>query len=179
MSLSFSINGQPVRTALTSDTPLLWVIRDELDLKGTKYGCGIGQCGACTVHIDGVAARSCITPVGAIKNKTITTIEGLDGDGEHKLQTAWIEAQAPQCGYCQSGQIMQAASLLKSYPQPTDAQIDQVMNGNLCRCMAYVRIRKAIKIAATSLPSSSQQLSDQHPTQASIKSSISSTGSKV
>ncbi|MBV1906544.1 MAG: (2Fe-2S)-binding protein [Pseudomonadales bacterium] len=148
MTHSFRINGRTVNTEVPLETSLLWVIRDELGLKGTKYSCGIGQCGACTVHIDGVATRACITPVAAIENKDITTIEGLDPDGEHVLQKAWIEAQAPQCGYCQSGQIMQAASLLKTYPNPTDAQIDGVMDGNLCRCMAYIRIRKAIKLAA-------------------------------
>jgi isoquinoline 1-oxidoreductase alpha subunit len=129
------------------------VIRDEIGLKGTKFGCGIGMCGACTVHVDGRAIRSCITPVNAVAGSAITTIEGLDpqGQGAHPLQQAWIATQAPQCGYCQSGQIMQAATLLKDYPQPTDANIDAVMSGNLCRCMAYVRIRKAIKLAASTM----------------------------
>lgn len=142
------VNGQPFSTEADAGTPLLWVLRDEAHLKGTKFGCGIGMCGACTVHVDGRAMRSCITPISAVAGSSITTIEGLSPDGTHPLQQAWIATQAPQCGYCQSGQIMQAATLLKDYPQPTDANIDAVMSGNLCRCMAYVRIRKAIKLAA-------------------------------
>jgi isoquinoline 1-oxidoreductase alpha subunit len=151
--INFTVNGKPVSTQVDAVTPLLWVIRDEIGLKGTKFGCGIGMCGACTVHVDGRAIRSCITPVNAIAGSAITTIEGLDpqGQGAHPLQQAWIATQAPQCGYCQSGQIMQAATLLKDYPQPTDANIDAVMSGNLCRCMAYVRIRKAIKLAAATM----------------------------
>jgi isoquinoline 1-oxidoreductase alpha subunit len=144
MSIDFKINGRASTVEVPDDTPLLWVIRDELGLKGTKFGCGIGLCGACTVHIDGMAGRSCITPVSTVAGTSITTIEGL----EHPLQDAWIEAQAPQCGYCQSGQIMQAVSLLRTNPNPTDAQITEEMNGNLCRCMAYKRIRQAIKLAA-------------------------------
>ena len=147
---SFQLNGKPVTVTGPDDAPLLWVIRDELGLKGTKFGCGIGQCGACTVHVDGQAIRSCLTPVGAVSGSQVTTIEGLDPKGAHPLQLAWIESQAPQCGYCQSGQIMQAASLLKSTPHPTDAEIDAAMGGNLCRCMAYVRIKKAIKLASAS-----------------------------
>ena len=146
---SFQLNGKPVTVSGPDDAPLLWVIRDELGLKGTKFGCGIGQCGACTVHVDGQAIRSCLTPVGSVSGSQVTTIEGLDPKGAHPLQLAWIEAQAPQCGYCQSGQIMQAASFLKSTPHPTDAEIDAAMGGNLCRCMAYVRIKKAIKLAST------------------------------
>ena len=119
-------------------------------MKGTKFGCGVAQCGACTVHVDGKAIRACVTPTSAVAGKTVTTIEGLDPKGAHPLQTAWIEVQAPQCGYCQSGQIMQAAALLASTPQPTDAEINAAMNGNLCRCMAYVRIKQAIKLAAKS-----------------------------
>ncbi|MEC8347696.1 MAG: (2Fe-2S)-binding protein, partial [Pseudomonadota bacterium] len=130
-------------------TPLLWAVRDELDLKGTKFGCGIGMCGACTVHVNGVAQRSCITPVASLANASITTIEGLNAEGEHPLQQAWIATQTPQCGYCQSGQIMQAASLLATNANPTDAEIDSAMGGNLCRCMAYTRIKKAIKLAAS------------------------------
>ena len=143
------INGRQVSVAGPDDAPLLWVIRDEVGLKGTKFGCGIGQCGACTVHVDGKATRSCVTPLKAVAGKAITTIEGLDPKGAHPVQTAWIEVQAPQCGYCQSGQIMQAAALLKAKPHPTDAEIVEAMNGNLCRCMAYVRIKAAIKLAAT------------------------------
>ena len=146
---TFQLNGRSVTAKSPDDTPLLWVIRDEIGLKGTKFGCGIAQCGACTVHLDGKAIRSCVTPVAAVAGKSITTIEGLDPKGAHPLQTAWIEEQAPQCGYCQSGQIMQAAAMLKTKPKPTDAEIDAAMNGNLCRCMAYVRIKKAIKSAAS------------------------------
>ena len=143
------INGREVDVASPDDTPLLWVIRDEVGLKGTKFGCGIAQCGACTVHVDGVAIRSCVTPVSAVDGADITTIEGLSEEGDHPLQEAWVEAQAPQCGYCQSGQIMQAASLLADVPNPTDEDIVAAMNGNLCRCMAYKRIKEAIKLAAS------------------------------
>lgn len=148
MSIEFKINGNAVALDVPGDTPLLWAVRDELNLKGTKFGCGIGMCGACTVHIDGVAQRSCVTTVAAVADKNITTIEGLSENGDHPLQQAWVAAQTPQCGYCQSGQIMQAASLLATNAAPTDADIDAAMNGNLCRCMAYSRIKKAIKLAA-------------------------------
>jgi isoquinoline 1-oxidoreductase subunit alpha len=148
---TFELNGQSVVVEADDDTPLLWVIRDVLLLTGTKFGCGIGMCGACTVHLNGRAIRSCITPVHAVAGTAITTIEGLDPAGQHPLQKAWITAQAPQCGYCQSGQIMQAATLLKDYPNPSDADIDAVMSGNLCRCMTYVRIRAAIKLAAAQM----------------------------
>jgi isoquinoline 1-oxidoreductase alpha subunit len=149
---SFQLNGRPVSVKGPDDAPLLWVIRDELGFKGTKFGCGIGQCGACTVHVDGQPIRSCLTPVSAVAGSKVTTIEGLDPHGAHPLQKAWIEAQAPQCGYCQSGQIMQAAALLKTTPPPTDAEIEAAMGGNLCRCMAYVRIKKAIKLASSPKP---------------------------
>lgn len=148
---TFKLNDRSVSVDAAEDTPLLWVIRDEIGLKGTKFGCGIGMCGACTVHIDGRAVRSCITPLGAVANAAVTTIEGLDLNGQHPLQKAWIETQVPQCGYCQSGQIMQAATLLKDFPDPSDKDIDGVMSGNLCRCMAYVRIRRAIKVAAAEM----------------------------
>jgi isoquinoline 1-oxidoreductase alpha subunit len=131
------------------DAPLLWVTRDELGLTGTKFGCGIGFCGACTVHVDGRATRSCITPLSAIAGVKVTTIEGLDPEGKHPLQAAWLELQVPQCGYCQSGQIMQAATLLKDYPNPTDRDINAVMAGSVCRCMTHGRIEKAIKLAVT------------------------------
>ncbi|GAA0858625.1 (2Fe-2S)-binding protein [Aliiglaciecola litoralis] len=144
--VTFTLNGQKVASASPDDTPLLWVIRDELGFKGTKFGCGIAMCGACTIHIDGQAVRSCSYPLKQAQGKQITTIEGLNDS--HPLQKAWIAEQVPQCGYCQSGQIMQAATLLKYYPSPTDEQINTHMNGNLCRCMAYHRIRKAIKRAA-------------------------------
>jgi isoquinoline 1-oxidoreductase alpha subunit len=146
--IEFELNGTPVASASEADTPLLWVVRDELKLKGTKFGCGIAMCGACTVHIDGVATRSCITPVATVSGRAVTTIEGLATDVGKALQQAWIDNQVPQCGYCQSGQIMQAASFLERNASPTDAQISTAMNGNLCRCMAYTRIRKAIKVAA-------------------------------
>lgn len=146
--IEFTVNGQTVTSESEADTPLLWVIRDELKLKGTKYGCGIAMCGVCNVHIDGVVARSCITPVSSVAGKSITTIEGLDSAEGESLKQAWVAEQVPQCGYCQSGQIMQAAGLLANTPQPTDEQIKSAMNGVLCRCMAYTRIHKAIKAAA-------------------------------
>ena len=146
MATSLKVNGREVTVQAEPDTPLLWVIRDELQLTGTKYGCGIAQCGACTVHVEGKARRSCITPVGTVAGKSITTIEGL-GDA-HPLQAAWEALDVPQCGYCQSGQIMSAASLLATKPTPTDADIDTAMRGNICRCGTYQRIRAAIKKAA-------------------------------
>ncbi|MBI1340375.1 2Fe-2S iron-sulfur cluster binding domain-containing protein [bacterium] len=148
---SFTLNGRAVSLDAEPDTPLLWVIRDEANLTGTKYGCGIGMCGACTVHIGGQAVRSCITPVSAVEGETITTIEGLDPNGAHPVQVAWRELQVPQCGYCQSGQIMQAAAVLKEKPDLTDAEIDQLMTGNLCRCMTYTRIRAAVRKAADAM----------------------------
>ncbi len=146
--IQFELNGETITTVSAPDTPLLWVIRDELKLKGTKFGCGIAMCGACTVHIDGAASRSCVMPVSVIENRSVTTIEGLDSDAGKALQSAWVDEQVPQCGYCQSGQIMQAADLLSKNPDPSDADINAAMNGNLCRCMAYTRIKKAIKSAA-------------------------------
>jgi isoquinoline 1-oxidoreductase subunit alpha len=144
----FTINGRAVTVDAEGDTPLLWVIRDDIGLTGTKFGCGIGMCGACTIHVGGRATRSCITPVAAVEGAEVTTIEGLDPAGAHPVQQAWRELQVPQCGYCQSGQIMQAAAMLKDFPSPNDEDIDAVMNGSLCRCMTYVRIRAAIKQAA-------------------------------
>ena len=144
----FILNGKPMTADVESDTPLLWVIRDELDMTGTKFGCGIGTCGACTVHVGGRATRSCITPISSVEGAEITTIEGLSEKGDHPLQISWQKLQVPQCGYCQSGQIMQAAALLKDIPEPSDKDIDAVMGGNLCRCMTYVRIRGAIHEAA-------------------------------
>ena len=147
--INFELNGQPMSADVPDDTPLLWVIRDHAKLTGTKFGCGIGMCGACTVHVAGRATRSCVTPVSLVAGASITTIEGLAPVAQpHPLQKAWVACQVPQCGYCQSGQIMQAAAMLKDMAQPSDADIDGVMQGSLCRCMAYVRIRKAIKIAA-------------------------------
>ena len=148
---TFTINGRRITTDIDSDTPLLWVIRDEIGLTGTKFGCGIGMCGACTVHVGGRATRSCITALGAVDGADVTTIEGLDPRSDHPLQQAWRKLQVPQCGYCQSGQIMQAAAMLKDFPQPTDEDIDAVMTGSLCRCMTYVRIRAAIKEAAAAM----------------------------
>jgi isoquinoline 1-oxidoreductase alpha subunit len=144
----FTINGRAVTTDIDEDTPLLWVIRDDIGLTGTKFGCGIGMCGACTVHVGGRATRSCITPLGAVDGADVTTIEGLDPNSNHPLQQAWRALQVPQCGYCQSGQIMQAAAMLKDFPAPSDEEIDAVMTGSLCRCMTYARIRAAIKQAA-------------------------------
>ena len=148
MSVTFKVNGKSATVNVPSDMPLLWVLRDVLDLKGTKYGCGVAQCGACTVHLKGVATRSCVLPVSAVAGAEVTTIEGLSPDGTHALQRAWEELDVPQCGYCQAGQLMSAASLLAKTPKPTDAQIDAAMNGNLCRCATYLRIRQAIHLAA-------------------------------
>lgn len=148
MPYTLNINGTSAAVDVPADTPLLWVIRDVLDLKGTKFGCGIGQCGACTVHVSGRAVRSCLTPVSAVADAPITTLEGLSADGTHPLQVAWQEIDVPQCGYCQAGQIMSAAALLGTTPQPTDEDIDRAMNGNLCRCGTYRRIREAIHAAA-------------------------------
>ena len=145
-----NINGKTVDVQVEPDTPLLWVIREQVGLTGTKYGCGVAQCGACSVHLNGEVVRSCSMPVSAVKPADrIVTIEGLSADSSHPVQKAWAELDVPQCGYCQSGQIMAAAALLAKTPKPTDAQIDAAMNGNLCRCMAYTRIKKAIKLAAT------------------------------
>jgi isoquinoline 1-oxidoreductase subunit alpha len=148
---SFKLNGKSVTVDTDQDTPLLWVIRDELGLTGTKFGCGIGLCGACTVHVGGRATRSCSVALSAVEGESITTIEGLHPDGTHPVQKAWNALQVPQCGYCQSGQIMQAVALLQDFPKPTDADIDAVMSGSLCRCMTYVRIRAAIKQAAAEM----------------------------
>ncbi|MDH4047996.1 MAG: (2Fe-2S)-binding protein [Gammaproteobacteria bacterium] len=146
--IQFQLNGETVTSESPSDTPLLWVIRDEMKLKGTKFGCGIAQCGACTVHLDGTAIRSCVTLLSTAENRSVTTIEGLSSAEGKALQSAWVDEQVPQCGYCQSGQIMQAADLLSRIPEPGDKDINEAMNGNLCRCMAYSRIRSAIKSAA-------------------------------
>jgi isoquinoline 1-oxidoreductase alpha subunit len=150
MPTDFTVNGDAVTVDVADDTPLLWVLRDTLGLKGTKFGCGIAQCGACTVHLRGNAVRSCQTPVSAVAGAEVTTIEGLSPDGSHPLQQAWREIDVPQCGYCQAGQIMSAAALLSTTPAPTDAQIDRAMAGNICRCGTYTRIRAAIHQAAAS-----------------------------
>ena len=146
--MKLDINGQTHDIDVPADMPLLWVLRDVVGLTGTKFGCGMAQCGACTVHVDGEAARSCLTPMSAAAGKHITTIEGLSPAGDHPLQKAWMACNVPQCGYCQSGQIMQAAGMLKTKPKPTDADIDSAMSGNICRCGTYQRIRQAIRMAA-------------------------------
>ena len=148
MRVNFKVNGQPRTVDVPGDMPLLWTLRDALDLKGTKFGCGAAQCGACTVHFNGTATRSCVLPVSAVQGADITTIEGLSSDGTHALQRAWIELDVPQCGYCQAGQLMSASALLAKHPHPTDAEIDRAMDGNLCRCATYLRIRQAIHRAA-------------------------------
>ena len=145
---TLNVNGQSLTTDASADTPLLWVLRDHLGLTGTKFGCGKSLCGACTVHIDGVATRSCVTPLESVGERKVTTIEGLSSDRSHAVQRAWIELDVPQCGYCQSGQIMSASALLASNPAPSDADIDNAMSGNICRCGTYPRIRKAIHRAA-------------------------------
>ena len=144
MAVSFKVNGKPTTVDVPADMPLLWVLRDVLDLKGTKYGCGISQCGACTVHVNGAAVHSCQRRVATVTGMDVTTIEGLSPDGSHPVQRAWVELDVPQCGYCQAGQIMSAAALLASKPNPTDADINAAMNGNICRCATYLRIRQAI-----------------------------------
>ena len=143
-----TVNKKVYETDLNPSTPMLWVLRDDFGLTGTKFGCGIAQCGSCTIHVDGEARRSCVTPISSVVGKEVTTIEGLSPDSSHPLQKAWIETDAPQCGYCQSGQIMAAAAMLKKTPKPTDADIDQAMNGIICRCGTYNRVRAAIKLAA-------------------------------
>lgn len=147
--INFTLNGEPVALDVSPDKPLLWAIRENLNLTGTKFGCGVAQCGACTVHVDGNAIRSCVTPVGSVSGRVITTIEGIAEDGErHPVQDAWIAHQVPQCGYCQSGQIMSATALLARNPQPTDDEIRSAMAGNICRCGMYSRIHKAIREVA-------------------------------
>lgn len=146
--MKINVNGSDREVEAAPDMPLLWVLRDVMHLTGTKYGCGIAQCGACTVHVDGQPKRSCVTPVSAVANKNITTIEGLSPNAEHAVQRAWIELDVVQCGYCQSGQVMAAAALISKVPNPTDSDIDQAMSGNLCRCGTYPRIRAAVHRAA-------------------------------
>ena len=148
MPYKLMVNGQAATVDAPADMPLLWVVRDILNLKGTKYGCGMSVCGMCTVHVDGEATRSCVTPVASVAGKRITTIEGLSRDGSHPLQKAWMDLDVAQCGYCQAGQIMSAAALLKKTPKPTEAQVEETMDGNLCRCGTYLRIREAILRAA-------------------------------
>ena len=149
-TINLNINGKKQAVDVDPKTPVLWVLRDHLDLVGTKYGCGMAQCGACTIHVDGTAVRSCILPVSQVEDKEIITIEGLSRDGDHPVQKAWLKHDVAQCGYCQTGQIMSAAALLKSNPDPTDEEIETAMNSNICRCGTYLRIRAAIKTAANS-----------------------------
>jgi isoquinoline 1-oxidoreductase alpha subunit len=148
MPLTLKVNGRPVTVDAPPDMPLLWVLRDLLDLKGTKFGCGIARCGACTVHVDGKATRSCVTPVSRVEGSAVTTIEGLSPDGSHPLQRVWVEMDVPQCGYCQAGQLMTASALLARNPDPSDEEIDAAMSGNLCRCGTYLRIHEGIHAAA-------------------------------
>jgi isoquinoline 1-oxidoreductase alpha subunit len=147
-TFNLNINREKHQVDVDPATPILWVLRDHLKLVGTKYGCGIAQCGACTIHLDGVAMRSCMLPIQAVSDKVITTIEGLSEKGDHPVQQAWLEHDVPQCGYCQAGQMMSAAALLKDNPNPSDEDIDSMMNGNICRCGTYTRIKAAIKTAA-------------------------------
>jgi len=151
MKYTFKLNGKSTTVDAPADMPLLWVLRDSLDLKGTKFGCGIGMCGACTVHLNGAAVKSCSMPVSAVQGASVTSIEGLSADGTHPVQKAWEEIDVPQCGYCQAGQIMAAAALLAKTPKPSEAQIENAMTGNLCRCATYPRIKQAI-LAAAGMP---------------------------
>jgi aerobic-type carbon monoxide dehydrogenase small subunit (CoxS/CutS family) len=148
-TINLQVNGKPRTVDMDPKTPVLWVLRDHLNLVGTKYGCGVAQCGACTVHVADVAARSCQLPVASIEGKSVTTIEGLSENGDHPLQKAWLELDVPQCGYCQAGQIMSAAALLKKNPKPSDDEIETAMNGNICRCGTYRRIKAALKTASS------------------------------
>ncbi len=157
MKVTFTVNGTPRTVDVPADMPLLWVLRDTLDLKGTKYGCGVALCGACTVHVNGNATRSCQIPASTLQGRRVTTIEGLSAEANHPLQRAWQELDVPQCGYCQAGQIMQAADLLARNPKPSDADIDSEMYGNLCRCTTYLRIREGIHRAAAIAANDSQE----------------------
>lgn len=149
-TFTLNINGTKQEVDVDPSTPMLWVLRDHLNLVGTKYGCGIAQCGACTIHMDGTATRACMLTVSSVGNSEITTIEGLSEEGDHPVQKAWLEVDVPQCGYCQAGQIMTASALLEKNPNPTDEEIEMAMNGNICRCGTYTRIKKAVKLAAKS-----------------------------
>jgi isoquinoline 1-oxidoreductase alpha subunit len=148
-TINLNVNGKQQSVNVDPNTPVLWVLRDHLNLVGTKFGCGMAQCGACTIHLEGEATRSCVLPVSVVENKEIVTIEGLSVDGDHPVQKAWLEHDVAQCGYCQAGQIMSAAALLKSSPTPSEEEIENAMNGNICRCATYLRIKTAIKTAST------------------------------
>ena len=149
-TFTLNINGKTREVDVDPNTPMLWVLRENLNLVGTKYGCGISQCGSCTIHLDGVAVRACMVTVAMVGNQQVTTIEGLSENGDHPVQKAWLEVDVPQCGYCQAGQIMTAAALLEKNPDPSDREIEMAMNGNICRCGTYVRIKKAVKLATKS-----------------------------
>lgn len=149
-TFNLTINGKKEMVDVDPNTPILWVLREHINLVGTKYGCGVAQCGACTIHLDGVAVRSCQLPVSSVENQEITTIEGISENGDHPVQKAWLEHDVPQCGYCQAGQIMSAVAFLKNNPDPNDEEIENAMNGNLCRCGTYLRIKAAVKTAARS-----------------------------
>ena len=166
MPVTFKVNGNPVTLDVPSDMPLLWALRDALDLKGTKFGCGIAMCGACTVHLDGKPTRSCVTPVSTVEGRAVVTIEGLSPDGSHPLQRVWREMDVPQCGYCQAGQLMTASALLATNPRPTDEEIDEAMNGNLCRCGTYLRIHAGIHEAARRMAAASEAGGADAPTRA-------------
>ena len=173
MPFTLNVNGKSVTVDVPADMPLLWVLRDVLDLRGTKFGCGLGQCGACTVHLRGNAVRSCQTTVSAAAGAAITTIEGLSPDGSHPLQRAWEELDVPQCGYCQAGQIMSAAALLRSNPRSSDADIDVAMSGNLCRCATYIRIREAIhRAAGNSTSTTAQALTPAIPRTSKVRAAL-------
>lgn len=150
-TFNLTVNGKKLEVNVDPSTPVLWVLRDHLNLVGTKFGCGMAQCGACTIHLDGAATRSCMLPISSVGEQEVTTIEGLSEKGDHPVQKAWLEHDVPQCGYCQAGQIMSAAALLKENPKPTDEQIETAMNGNICRCGTYTRIKAAVKTASTLL----------------------------
>lgn len=167
MELTFELNGEPRTVDVPPEMPLLWVLRDALGLVGTKFGCGVAQCGACTVHLNGAATRSCVMPASAVQGARVRTIEGLSPDGTHPLQLAWEELDVPQCGYCQAGQLMSAAALLQGNPVPTDGDIDSAMNGNICRCATYLRIREAIHLAAGIMESAADIGPDASPREAS------------
>src|SRR6266436_6736626 len=169
MATTFILNGKPQTVDVSPDMPLLWVLRDTLNMTGTKFGCGMALCGACTVHINGEMTRSCITPISSVAGKKVTTIEGLSADGSHPVQQAWIAEDVPQCGYCQSGQIMSAVALLAKKPHPTDADIDDFMSGNICRCGTYQRIRKAIHRAAADAAAQDQEKKTPNPFNAWVR----------
>jgi aerobic-type carbon monoxide dehydrogenase small subunit (CoxS/CutS family) len=174
MAIQFTLNGKPQSVDVNPNMPLLWVLRDTLGMTGTKFGCGMALCGACTVHVDGEATRSCVTPISAVSEKKITTIEGLSPDRSHPVQKAWIEIDVPQCGYCQSGQIMSAASLLAKKAQPSDAEIDDAMKGNICRCGTYQRIRQAVHRAAQlqSAPAKAAKLGEDESTERALSAPV-------